>query len=454
MNEPHASRESLDPLTTSALHTPNKKRLGLWMCTALVVGNMVGSGIFLLPSALAPFGSLSLWGWGITSVGSLLLAWVFSRLAARMPRAGGPYAYTRAGFGDFAGFLMAWGYWISCWCTNAAVAVAMVSYLAHVFPVLATTPIYGACLALSTLWLLTWINIRGVREAGYVQLITTILKLLPLLALILFGFSQFNADLLQPTIAADQSVLSPISATVALTLWAFLGLECATIPADNIHEPSKTIPRATMIGTSIAAMVYVLSTTVVMGLVSNDILATSNAPFADAAAVLWGEKAAYVIAIGAVISCFGALNGWILIQAQIPKAAADDKLFPSVFSKVSANGTPVNGLLISSGLATLLVLSNFHRGLVSLFTFIILLATLSAVVPYIFCTMTEFMQSVKEQRQGAKHLLSIIVSMLAFAYSMWVVAGSGQEVVFWGFLLLLVGVPIYAWRKIGNTVTG
>lgn len=428
--------------------TPPLSKIGLWTCTALVIGNMVGSGIFLLPASLAPYGSYSLIGWLITATGALLLARVFSRLAKRMPKAGGPYAYTRIGFGDFPGFLMAWGYWISCWCTNAAIAVAFVSYLSLIFPVLSSSPIIGAALALSTLWGLTFVNILGVRKAGNVQVVTTILKLLPLLALIVFGIWHFQPEYLQTPAMDSTFSLTPISATVALTLWAFLGLECATIPADNVREPEKTIPRATWIGTVITAVIYVAATTIVMGIVPNNELAASGAPFAEAARRVWGESAGVLMALGAAVSCFGALNGWILIQGQIPKAVADDGLFPRVFARLSKQGTPVIGLIISSSLATLLVLSNYHRGLVDLFTFTILLATLSSVVPYIFCTVTEFMQSFREGVSSGRQKLDIVLTLLAFVYAFWAVAGTGQETVFWGFLLLLAGVPIYAIRRI------
>ncbi|QGX40381.1 amino acid permease [Permianibacter aggregans] len=427
---------------------PRLSKIGLWTCTALVIGNMVGSGIFLLPASLAPYGSYSLVGWLITATGALLLARVFSRLAKRMPKAGGPYAYTRIGFGDFPGFLMAWGYWISCWCTNAAIAVAFVSYLSLIFPVLSSSPIIGAALALSTLWGLTFVNILGVRKAGNVQVVTTILKLLPLLALIAFGIWHFQPEYLQTPEMDGTFSLTPVSATVALTLWAFLGLECATIPADNVREPEKTIPRATWIGTVITAIIYVAATTIVMGIVPNNELAASGAPFAEAARRVWGESAGVLMALGAAVSCFGALNGWILIQGQIPKAVADDGLFPRVFARLSKQGTPVFGLIISSSLATLLVLSNYHRGLVDLFTFTILLATLSSVVPYIFCTITEFMQSFREGVSSGRQKLDIVLTLLAFLYAFWAVAGTGQETVFWGFLLLLAGVPIYAIRRI------
>ena len=163
------------------------KKLGLWMCTALVVGNMIGSGIFLLPSALAAYGPISIFGWLVTSAGAIVLALVFGRLARLVPKTGGPYAYTREGFGDFGGFLIAWGYWIALWAGNAAVAVAFSGYLGFLIPPIADNQFAGLFTALAAIWLLTWINIRGVQEAGAIQLITTVLKLVPLLFVAVLG---------------------------------------------------------------------------------------------------------------------------------------------------------------------------------------------------------------------------------------------------------------------------
>lgn len=424
----------------------DKRKLGLIVATALVLGNMVGSGIFLLPASLAPYGAWSLGGWGVTSVGALLLAWVFSRLARRRPSAGGPYAYSRAGFGDCVGFLVAWGYWISIVAGLAAIAVALVGYLAVFIPTLVSQPLLGALAALGVIWGLTAVNILGVRSAGSVQVVTTVLKLLPLLALALFGFAYFNPELLAP---AQQPVGSPftaINATVALTLWAFLGLESATIPAEHLRNPTKTIPRATLIGTLIAALLYVACTTVVMGIIPAGELAHSSAPFADAAELLWGQWAGWLIAAAAVISCFGALNGWTMMVGQMPRAVARDHLFPRFFGRDCSRGTPALGLLCAGVLTSILVLMNYQRGLVEMFTFIILLSTLSTLIPYLFCSMTELIQSRHDKGTRLRRIVNVVLACGAFLYVLWAIESTGQEAVYWGFLLLLLGVPIYAWQ--------
>ena len=416
--------------------------LGFWTAVALVMGNMIGSGVFLLPASLAPYGGISLVGWVVSAGGAVLLALVFARLAAANPAAGGPYAYTRAAFGDLPGFLVAWGYWISSWSTNAALSVAFVGYLDPFVPSLVRNPTAAALLAIATLWLLTVVNLRSVRSAGHVQVVTTALKVLPLIIVGFGGLFLLHRSHFVIAESSPAAFARGVTTTATLTLWAFLGLECATIPAGSIRNAERVIPRATVIGTVLAAGIYIVSTIGVMGLVRPETLSHTTAPYAEAARVLAGDRAAAVIAIGAAISCFGALNGWILIVGQLPLAVARDGLFPSVFSRVSDHGTPAVGLLIGSALATLLIATNYTRGLVALFTFIILLATLSTLVPYVFCALAGFLTTRAVPRQP---LGPSLIAALAFAYSLWAIGGAGAEVVYWGFLLLIAGLPVYVW---------
>ena len=419
------------------------------MCIALVIGNMIGSGIFLLPASLAPYGGMSLVGWGISTLGALMLAWVFAQLSRLVRRAGGPYAYARYGFGDFAGFLVAWGYWISILATNAAISVAMVSYLTVFWPALAREPVLASGIALSCIWGLTWINAGGVHQGGRLQVVTTVLKLLPLLALATIGLFYIEMEHFVPFNPSGEPVGSAIKATVALTLWAFLGFESATIPAEHVDRPEITIPRATLVGTVVTAVVYLLGTFAVLGILPRPDLAVSTAPFADAAAQAWGDWARYAVGIGAIVSCLGALNGWILIQGQIPWAAARDGLFPAVFGRMSGKDVPIVGILISSVLVTLLMMLNYTRGLVELFTFTILLATLTALVPYLFAAMTEllYLLRYRERFSRGRFVGAVLLSAGAFLYSMWAIAGAGPETVYWGFLLLMSGLPVYIWIR-------
>lgn len=415
--------------------------LGLWTATALVVGNMIGSGVFLLPASLAPFGAASLLGWGLSTAGALLLALIFADLGRRYPVSGGPYAYARLAFGDFAGFLMAWSYWISVWCAVAAIAVAFAGSMASLLPAVLTTPAQSAACALAVLWLCTASNMAGLRSAGIVQLVTTVLKLLPLVAIIAVGAGAVEVHAFQPFNPSADSLLGVTTTTAALALWALLGFECATIPAEHVADAERTIPRATLIGVGIAAVVSVGACTVVLGLVPLETLKDSPAPFADAARRLWGNAAAAAMAAAMAVSCLGALNGWILIQGQIPFAAARDGLFPAIFAKVDKSQTPQTGIGIGSVLATALVAANFDGSLVSVFTASILLSTAAVLLPYLVSAAALW----RLERQAPKRAAwRIPVAVLALIYSVWALAGTGGEALLWGAALLFAGVPVFA----------
>lgn len=423
-------------------------KIGIWTTTALVVGNMVGSGVFLLPATLAAYGGISILGWIGSSIGAIFLALLFSHLSKIITNSvGGPYAFTRVGLGDFAAYLVAWGYWFSIWCTNAAIAVTFVSYLTVFFPILATNKILSVMTGISAVWLLTWVNIQGVKEAGKVQLVTTILKLTPLVLISIVGLFYVDFNNFVPFNVSKDSDFGAVAATATLTLFAYLGLESATIPSGDIREPEKTIPRATMIGTSLTITVYILATVSVMGMIPAPELQKSNAPFSDAAAIIWGDSARYWVAIGAIISTFGALNGWILLQGQIPYAAARDKMFPAFFGRENNKKSPYMGLVISSLLITILLLSNLSKGLTEMFTFMILLTTIMVLVPYLFSAASYGVIVLQDRYWKKESISKVIIAAMAFVYSVWAVVGSGQEIVYWGFVALLCGIPFYVWMR-------
>ena len=424
------------------------RKIGLWTSTALVVGNMIGSGVFLLPASLAAFGGIGLLGWLGSSAGAIALALLFSNLSKIIPNAlGGPYAYTRSGLGDFAAFLVAWGYWISIWCTNAAIAVTFVSYSTVFFPILATNSLLSVGTGLGAVWLLTWVNTLGVKEAGRVQIITTILKLVPLLSVSIVGLFYMDVDNFSPFNISNESNFSAITATATLTLFAFLGLESATIPSGDIHEPEKTIPKATIIGTILTIVVYVLGSVAVMGMIPALELKDSNAPFADAAALIWGDSARYWVAAGAIVSTFGALNGWILLQGQMPRAASRDNLFPKIFKRENKKGSPSMGIVISSVLISALMMMNFTKGLTATFTFMVLLTTVAVLVPYLFSAASYGVILLQNKYWRKESFSKVILAVVAFAFSMWAIVGSGQETVYWGFIAILAGIPFYIWMK-------
>ena len=406
---------------------------------------MTGSGIFLLPAALAIFGGISIFGWLFTVAGAVFLALVFSRLSRLITKTGGPFTYAREGFGNLAGFMVAWGYWISIWCGNAAISVAGVGYLSFFIPVLKENQILSALTAVSAIWLFTYINTWSIREVGKVQLVTTALKILPLIIFGTIGFLYFEPGHFSPFNLSSKPAFEAVTATAALTLWSFLGLESATIPSDQVKDPAKTISRATITGIFLAALLYITSTVGVMGIIPPAELQQSAAPFADAAMINWGPLPSGLIAAGAAIACFGALNGWILLQGQIPMAAARDRLFPPVFMKISRRGVPVPGILIASILATILVGFNYSRGLVNMFAFIIKLATLSCLLPYLFSSLSELMLYLRKRKDfNKKRLFSAsAIGVPAFIYSMWAITGLEHEIILYGAILLAAGIPFY-----------
>ena len=430
----------------------NKGKVGLTTATSLVVGNMIASGVFMLPAALAPYGGISLVGWVISGIGAMSLALVYAWLSKIRPEAsGGPYAYTRDGLGDFAAFLVAWGYWISVLATNAAIAVAFVSYLGAFIPALASNVSLAMATGLGAIWLLTWVNSLGIREAGVVQVVTTVLKIVPLLLISVGGLFYLNSGHFLPFNPSGVSAMSAITTTTTLTFFAFLGLECATIPSENIRDSGPTVAKATILGTLVSTMIYVMGTVAVMGIIPPDQLMSSQAPFSDAAASIWGEPARYLIATGAVISTFGALNGWIVMQGHVPLAAARDKLMPSIFGKLNARGTPAASLIISSILVSVLMFMNFSQRLADTYKYMILLATLTVLVPYLFSVASYVILIAKGQKLTKEMWVRLSVALVACLFSIWAIIGSGEVTVFWGFVLLMAGVPFYTWMKVKST---
>src|SRR5512134_611328 len=274
------------PPTAAAQAAP--KALGLAACTALVVGNMVGSGFYLSPAAVAPYGLLAPLAWVVMGVGAACLGLCFARLARLDPAAGGPYAYTRAAYGDFPGFLIAWGYWISIWSSLPAIAVAFTGYLIEFMPSLRGNRTLAIAVTLGAIWGIALVNLRGVREAGLFASVTTFTKLVPLAAVALIGLFFVDGANLADFNPSGEPLFSAAAALAPLTMFAYLGLESATVPAGDVRDPERTIPRSTLLGIGISAGVYVLGTIAVMGIVPRDALVSSPAPFADAAVAMAG----------------------------------------------------------------------------------------------------------------------------------------------------------------------
>ncbi len=424
-------------------------KLGFWILTALVAGNMIGSGVFLLPSSLADFGSIGIVAWIFTAIGAIFIALVFAKLSKIVPKVGGPYAYCREGFGNCVGFLVAYNYWISMWVGNAAIMVAFIGYLSVFWPELDTNHLLAFGISMVVLWSVTIINILGLRKAGILQVVTTILKIIPLILVAVVGVFYIHPHHYAAFNVSGKPALEALSAAASLTLWSFIGLESATVPADSVADPEKTISKATIAGTLIAALIYILSTIAIMGMVPLSQLANSAAPYALAAKIIFGPVGGGLVALGAIIACFGALNGWTLLAGQVPMAAARDKIFPKSFAKLSKNGTPYFGLVVSSLLVSALLLLTLNVALVQQFTLIVLLATLASLIPYFFTAMAEFMLLFRHKDKFSPKRLgsSLIITAIAGLYSFWAIAGSGQEIVYFGLLLMLSGLPVYVWVR-------
>jgi APA family basic amino acid/polyamine antiporter len=418
--------------------------LGTLRLSALIVGNTIGAGIYFLPVSLAPFGGISLIGWLVTSLGSILLALVFARLARTNSQAGGPYAYTKQAFGSFFGFQSAWGYWAATWMSNAALAVAAVSYSSVFWPALATNRVLSCGLALFIIWGATLINAWGVQRTSSIQVFITILKISPLILVGIAGLFALDPSNFQPFNQSSMSDMSAINAVATLTLWAFIGLESGTVPSQHVKNPHVTIPRATIFGTILCAVIYMTVTVAVLGLIPADQLAQSSAPLADAAKILFGNWAAHVVAGGAVLSAVGCLIGWVLLQAQMPYAAAIDNSFPAIFAKLSKHHVPIVGLILSSLLMTVVMLLNYVSSLAEQFTVLVNISIFVILVPYALSTVADFMN------QRSKGFKAMSLSVLAFIYASWLIIGAGSQAVIWGLGFLGLGIPVYIYMRRKN----
>jgi len=443
-------------MTTAPAPRRLKRSMGLWMATALVVGNMVGSGIFTLPALLAgEAGPASIVSLAFTGVGAMLLALVFANLGRAHPHTGGPYYFARRAFGDFVGFQTAWAYWIAAWVGNAAIAVAFAGYLGVFWGRVQTTNWLAAVVAVAAIWFFTLVNIMGARETGIAQVLTTILKFVPLAVIGIVGLFYMHGSNFTPFTPAHGGFDWHINAAATLALWAFIGLESATVPAEEVKDPERTIPRATILGTLAATLLYIVALVAIIGVLSQAALSGSTAPFADAANAIWGGTFIGLtwgkwIALVAMTATLGALNGWILLTARVSLAAADDGLFPKPFARVHGKrSTPVVGLLVSSVLVSGLVLYNWNASFASRFNDVVLLATWMTLIAYAYAAAAEVVLFYRERElfSWVKLTRDTVIAALAFTYSLWAIWGSGQEWLAKGFMLLLIGIPVYVWMK-------
>ncbi len=400
-------------------------KIGFWRSWALVVGMMIGSGIFTLPAVLAPYGASSFLGWAITALGALCLVFSLSYMAARNPQAGGPQAYVFEAFGRVPAMIVAWGYWISVLVAVAAIALSFAGYLGVFFPIIEGKPLVNALVALVVVWCFTAISLRGTEEASIVQLVTSLLKIMPLLVIGIAGLLVGDVTSIPLGNPKNESFPVMIAGILLLIMWSYIGIESATIPAEDTVDAKKTIPRALFAGTLTATAVYMLSLAGVMALVPVETLANSAYPFSDAARLLFGSAGAWVVAVGALISIGGALNACVFLTGVVPFAGAKEGLFPKVLGRGRNDGTGVNAILFSSTLASVLIMSNASKGLLKSFELMILISTFSVLIAYLGAALASLKLQLLDHKQGhAIKPFRFLVSLLATLFALFAIAGA------------------------------
>jgi len=424
------------------------RQIGFWIALALVLGNMIGSGIFLLPANLAPYGANAVVGWVVTIAGALCLAAVFGELARAMPDASGPYDYVHSGLGRAPAFFVMWSYWISIWVTNAAISIAAVSYLSSLAPAAFSAPGVAAVAAIGFVLLFTAVACSGARTSGGVQLVTSVIKVLPLIAAVVIAAMVLGRGDQPAQFAPTPLAASGVAGAAALTLWAMLGFECAAVPASRVRDPQRNIPRATLIGTLAVGLIYLTASSAIFLLLPADVAAKSSAPFADLVGRFWGSTAATAVVFFAAVSCLGALNGWVLLQGEVPLALARRGVFPSWFGTVNRRGMPVRAQLLGSAFAVGLIAANYTRGLTELFGFMALLATVASLVLYLFAAISALrLMGLRQLRRGT----FAAVAALGTVFALWAFYGAGAEATGWGAVLLATGIPVYFLMRRAST---
>jgi len=449
--------------TTTGAEGP---KFGLPQAMALIIGSIIGVGIFNLPTSLAAYGPITLISMALTTVGALALALLFAALSRRLPADGGPYAYARVAFGNGLGFANAWSYWITAWAGNAAIAVGWVLYVEH-FINKGQNKLITVLLVLVGLWLPAAVNLSGVKNIGSVQVITTIIKFVAVAFVAIVGLFFISSANFTPWNVSGESAINAIGGGMAIALFSYLGVETAAVAAAKVRNPDQNIPRATVLGTIATAVVYLLSLTAVFGIVPTSKLANATAPFSDAVnAMFGGTWAGNVMAIAVIISGLGALNGWTMICAEMPLAAAEDGLFPARFKRISKNGVPAFGIIASTVLASIAMAINYlGSGGATVFTTLVLMTGITAAIPYGFSALAQLKWRWIDQKtmHTPRFARDMIVAALALVFSIlfiWYSRNTGHSFwVYWApFFLaagaMLLGIPVYRAQRRHMTQPG
>ncbi len=457
LSPPTQSPPTASPPTPAASpstseHGPDRA-LGLTSATALVIGSIIGTGVFTMPAVLAGAGTSSILTLVVISVGAVLLGILFGQLTKRVPTTdGGLYAYARHEFGDFAGFLTAWCYWITCWAGNAAIVASWVLYVESLFGIENPTAWVSLGIALTGLWIPAIINLTGVRQMERFQNITVVLKFLPLLLVGTLGWFFVTSANFGPFNASGGSLYDAVNLAAGVALFSFIGVECASIAAGRVANPRRNVGRASLYGTAASAMLYVAVTAAVMGLVPHGRLVDDGTPFVAAFGTIFGSAwwIGKLVALVAVISGIGALNGWTMVTAEMPYAAAKDGLFPSAFAKVNRSGVPWVGIIASTIVASVLMAWSYSGSTgLKVFTYLVYLSVVTVAIPYFIsaCAQVAYLASDRRQVQGWQLARDGAIATVGILFSLWVTFASGYQSVYQAMLLLLLGIPLYAFLK-------
>lgn len=431
---------------TDPLH---KHSMGLFSATCLVVGNIIGTGIFILPSVMAPFGAISLLGWLISGLGTLLIALIFLRLSKQIHENGGIYAYSRVTLGDFIGFQVAFHYWVSTWTGKSAFLLSIPVYLSVLYPINTQFSLY---ISLTLLWGLIGFHALGIKNVILFQRISTVIKLIPLILVPAVGLFSVSLKNFSFTPLSSKGSFSKTLAEAALiTTWAFVGMESATIPSEFIKNPKKTIPQATIGGLFLTLFTYTIGTCVLLGVVGPDELKNMKTPYAnmmsyifDSTSTKWLE---YFIALAAVVSGLGCLSGWLFLQSQLPYIAAKDGIFPKFFLWKVRKGTPLFGLILSNLLVTGILLMSQSKSLVAQYTFLAKLCAACMLISYIGPIMASITLITRKNK-----LSSLLLLCGAMSYILWALCGIDQNVIIYESIFFCVTAFFFYRKKILNFV--
>jgi putrescine:ornithine antiporter len=430
-----------------------EKKMNLMQLTFIVAVNMMGSGIIMLPANMAQVGAISLLSWLVTAVGSMAIAYGFAQCGMFNQRSGGMAAYAEDAYGKDGYFQVFLLYFLSLAIGNVAIGISAVGYLATFFPGLSATPIATCISVIALLWLTTVANFGGPSVTGKIGSITVWGVILPVGALCVIGWFWFSKD----TFAAawnpqGLSIGAGMGSSISLTLWAFLGMESAAQNSSAVENPKRDVPLACLFGTLGAAVVYILSTTVIQGIVPNAELAASTGPFGLAYQHMFNPTIGKIIMGLAVMACLGSLLGWQFTLAQTGKSAAEERMFPKLFAVVNKMGAPITGMLVLGVVQTLLALSTISPSLSEQFSALVNLAVVTNVIPYVVALSSLIVMMKAGKIAAGTYKLNVVIALVAMGYSVFALYASGKDAVMGGMLVL--GVTYIIWGFIAPRFTG